>query len=662
MRPQTRFLTAISGRQQVSPTSLNSFRLGASGIGRQRTRPALGQIDDPRRIAPRRIEPPGARHSGEEIARGLGREATRELEVRPLLEQFAAQARESGAFQFKGPAGNPLPFVEVEAQGRAERWVGADGALPALMIQHDLVPRSTTAIRRFFAERCAEQIVGWLNDPDNGFERPDQPLQGLRPRDIAILVRTGKEAAAVRRADQPFTQSEWDSIKNQALRQLTGQRFPGGRIGNSLADIDAANQRANLYIELESGPLQRIGGIEVVGSERYDPGISERLARLSGLTPGAEYDLERLQAAQQRMAASGYFDAVFVYVEPTEQAAMLPVKVQLREARRQKLVLGVGASTDSGARLSVEHLHNRVPGIGWRARSELRLDQKDQTARTDWRSPVDDKGWQWLTEAQLSRLDDSLTRTSSQRLRWGQGQDGETLDRSVYLQYDRARVVQYLPQLLPEAAESSITANYAWSRRRFDDLVSPRRGHGLAVELGAGTTLGTDRQPFARTQARWLGLWPLDRAEAAPGSAAPSNLGRLALRLEGGAVIARDNAPVPETQLFLTGGDNSVRGYGLRDIGVPSANGGVRAGRYKAVVSVEWQRPIWAENGQRSPWENVLFVDGGAVADRAGDLRPKWGVGTGLRYNSPVGPLQVDLAYGLETRELRLHLNVGFSF
>jgi len=487
-------------------------------------------------------------------------------------------------------------------------------------------------------------------------------VQVIFQGDIANLPqaqaqREAIQAAAVRRTDQPFTQSEWDSAKNQALRQLTALRFPGGRISNSLADIDAAGQRANLYIELDSGPLQRIGAIEVVGTERYDPAITERLARLSGLTPGAEYDLERLQAAQQRMAASGYFDAVFVYVEPTEQSAMLPVKVQLREARRQKLVLGVGASTDSGARVSIEHLHNRVPGIGWRARSELRLDQKDQVARTDWRSPVDTKGWQWLTEAQLSRLDDGLTRTTSQRLRWGQGQDGETLDRSVYLQYDRARVVQYLPFPLPEAAESSLTANYAWSRRRFDDPVSPQRGHGLAVELGAGTTLGTDRQPFTRTQARWLGLWPLDRA-----STGPSNLGRLALRLEGGAVVARDNAPVPETQLFLTGGDNTVRGYGLRDIGVPAPGGGVRAGRYKAVMSVEWQRPIWAENGQRSPWENVLFVDGGAVADRAGDLRPKWGVGTGLRYNSPVGPLQIDLAYGLETRELRLHLNVGFSF
>jgi len=37
-------------------------------------------------------------------------------------------------------------------------------------------------------------------------------------------------------------------------------------------------------------------------------------------------------------------------------------------------------------------------------------------------------------------------------------------------------------------------------------------------------------------------------------------------------------------------------------------------------------------------------------------------VGTGIRYNSPVGPLQLDLAYGLEVRRFRIHLNVGFTF
>jgi len=137
--------------------------------------------------------------------------------------------------------------------------------------------------------------------------------------------------------------------------------------------------------------------------------------------------------------------------------------------------------------------------------------------------------------------------------------------------------------------------------------------------------------------------------------------GRLALRLQGGAVWAREDAPIPQTQLFLTGGDTTVRGYGLRDIGVLQTDGSVLAGRYLAVASVEWQRPIWRD-GVRSPWESVVFLDGGAVADRPGDLRASWGVGAGVRYNSPVGPLQLDLAYGLEPKALRLHFNVGFTF
>ena len=57
-----------------------------------------------------------------------------------------------------------------------------------------------------------------------------------------------------------------------------------------------------------------------------------------------------------------------------------------------------------------------------------------------------------------------------------------------------------------------------------------------------------------------------------------------------------------------------------------------------------------------------LFMDAGAVADQPGNLRLQWGVGAGLRYNSPVGPLQVDLPYGLDSKRLRLHLNVGFAF
>ena len=208
----------------------------------------------------------GERH----YALSVNYRSTREL-VQAVNHCFlqAEQARESGAFQFKGPAGNPLPFVEVEAQGRAERWVGSSGALPALMIEHDLVPRSTGAIRKFFAERCAEQIVRWLNDPDNGFERPEEPLQGLRPRDIAILVRTGKEAAAVRRALQrrgvaSVYLSDQDSVyRSDEARDLVHW------LRGVATPQDSGLVRAALALALVGLPLPTLGRI-AIDDEAFD--------------------------------------------------------------------------------------------------------------------------------------------------------------------------------------------------------------------------------------------------------------------------------------------------------------------------------------------------------------------------------------------------------
>ncbi len=474
-------------------------------------------------------------------------------------------------------------------------------------------------------------------------------------RDVQVIV------------DQTFTQDGWDRTKTAALRRLTALRYPGGRIVTSLADVDGQNATARLYIELDSGPRQRLGAIQVEGAQRYDAAISERIVALTGLEPGTDYDLARLQQAQQRLVDSGYYQSAFVFVEPGDGSAPLPVRVQVREAQRQKLVLGIGGSTDNGARISIEHTHNQMPVLGWRALSTLRLERQDSVLSTDWRSPANRDGWSWISLLQAARQEDELVSTTSQRARFGQAQDGEEYDRSIYLQYDRARTITPSQREAGTQGriESSITANYAWSRERFDDPITPNRGHGLAVELGAGTTLGVERKPFGRTQARWLGVLPLGDAprSSTPGLPGPGpKLGRLALRLEGGAVIARDNTPVPDTQLFLTGGDNTVRGYGLRDIGVRQADGSVLAGRYKTVVSLEWQRPIRGDGLTRSPLEHVVFIDGGAVANRVSDLEMQWGVGTGLRYNSPVGPLQVDIAYGLEPRKLRLHLSVGFVF
>ena len=133
-------------------------------------------------------------------------------------------------------------------------------------------------------------------------------------------------------------------------------------------------------------------------------------------------------------------------------------------------------------------------------------------------------------------------------------------------------------------------------------------------------------------------------------------------RAQLGGVFVDNAVNVPFNQLFLTGGDTTVRGYRYQEIGV-SRDGILTAesGRYVASASVEWQRPI-VRNGLMTDWESAVFIDTGAVANRVDQFSFKTGVGVGARWKSPVGPLQIDLAYGQATQALRLHLNVGFVF
>ncbi len=452
-------------------------------------------------------------------------------------------------------------------------------------------------------------------------------------------------------SDQPFTQDGWDAAKTQALRQLVARRYPAGKISYSLADIDPPSHAATLTLELDSGPLYRLGALKVSGLERYDPVLVPRLARLN---PGDIYDQRKLVEAQQRLAGSGYFDSAYVLVDPDSDPNAAPVTVQVREAKLQKVVLGVGLTTDTGPRASIEHTHNRIPGLDWRAVTKLQLDKKLPLAQTEWTSLPDADNWRWVTLARVSRLDDNELVTDAQTLRFGQVQIGDRIDRSTYLQYDRATVTASGTASTLDDARlgdgSALSLNYGWTGRYFDSLPFPSRGYGLGFDVGGGTTMGSNRQPFVRAVGRWLGIAPLER-------------GRIAMRAEGGAVVVANDAAMPATQLFRTGGDTTVRGYGLRDIGIALPNGSTGPGHYMAVASAEWQRPILS-GGLPTDWESTLFVDAGNVADSAADLQRHIavGVGAGARWKSPIGPLQIDLAYGVKTQQVRLHVSVGFVF
>lgn len=548
----------------------------------------------------------------------------------------------------------------------------SDGELNRLLTAAELDARNLLGAMGYFspevrlARRPADdsQAAGTVTlsvvpGPPTTVEQVSVEFTGAIGTDpAAAALRQQIEASSPLRQGMRFTQVAWDAAKQHALRRVSAQRYPTALLCvKTQADIDASAHHARLTIRIDSGPAYKLGGLQISGLQRHDAALVARLARLR---PGADYSQLQLVQAQQRLADSGYFDSVYVSLDTSAEPGAAPVLVQVREARQQKLVLGVGASTDSGARLSAEHTHHKVPWIGWRAVSKLALQRDQRALGTELTAPPDDDNWRWVGAAQTQSDELGSFTVHSQRLRGGRSQAGERIDRSYFLQYDRADSTA--ANATEPVTAQALTANYAFTLRNFDSLPFPSSGWGLGVELGGGSTLGNSRDPFARIVGRWRSYRTFgERSVATAGVVGGTERGRLVMRAELGAVLAKRGVSLPSTQLFLTGGDTSVRGYGRHDIGVTLADGQTTAGRYLATGSLEWQQPIRSK-GVATDWEGAVFVDAGAVADRPADLRAKVGVGAGVRWKSPIGPLQVDLAYGVAAKRLRLHMNVGFSF
>ena len=161
----------------------------------------------------------------------------------------------------------------------------------------------------------------------------------------------------------------------------------------------------------------------------------------------------------------------------------------------------------------------------------------------------------------------------------------------------------------------------------------------------ASSTPG-DNGPFARIYGRLTGYLPLGQRWY--GSA----------RLEVGQLVHDSSVQVPDALGFRAGGDDSVRGYAYRSLAPTNADGGTVSGQRLLTGSVEVARPILP--AIPSLW-GALFIDAGRAVSDWRDYKPAWGYGAGLRWRSPVGPLRVDLARGVDVHRWRLHFSVGIA-
>lgn len=443
---------------------------------------------------------------------------------------------------------------------------------------------------------------------------------------------------------QVFRQAEWSASKNATLAKLRAQGYPTASWSGTSVTVDAESKEATLFLVADSGPAFFFGDIQVEGLKSQP---ASAITNLSPFGRGAPYKEGQLVELQDRIQKINLFDSVFVStdVDPTSAAAV-PVVVQVHEMPLQQATVGVGVSSDTGPRVSFEHLHRQPFGLNWQAKTKAQIGRDESNLQLDLTSHPWEGRKRGLISSQFTyQIDDAHAINTSQRLRVGRLREGERMERTDYLEFQHAKVTSDADVIVSEA--SSLAGTSQWIFRDVDNQILPTKGTTTTVSLTAGQTFSTleSSGTFGRAYARLTGYLPL-----------PAHWYATA-RGEWGQVMARDQVSVPDTLLFRAGGDESVRGYAYRSLGV-KADGVVIGGRSLATGSVELAHPLMASMPNLL---GAVFVDAGDAAGNPSDLHINWGYGAGLRWRSPVGPLKLDAAYGREVHQWRMHFSVGIS-
>jgi len=528
---------------------------------------------------------------------------------------------------------------------------------------------------RFMVETASEQVVELA--ATEGYFSPVSTMKidnSVEPPVVRINVEAGPRTSvsradvrvsgpAVQQAPQqvarlvedwplkvgaPFRQEDWANAKEAGLRALQERRYPAASIASSNAAIQADRNEAELAVDYQSGPLFTLGGLRIKGTERYPESI---IRNVNPLKPGEEYDAGRLLALQRAVQRTPYFGNIVVDVaRDAADPAMAPVDVTVTEYPTQRIRSGVGYATDTGARVEGRYSHNNVFGKAWVFDGQARLEQKRQSAKLDLAMPPDGRAWVNSVNASIERSTLEGVDLRSRRAGLRRARSTDTDDYAYTLQYYRDQLTRIdgapLPPdvITPEGNHQALVAGYSLTRRKVDNPLFPRKGYIASVELGMALQGVLTDQTFFRAYSKLRRYWPVGERDL------------VLVRGELGAVISKgDNAAVPASLLFRTGGTESVRGYDFQSIGNVQGST-VYPTRYLAVAGVEYQR--WFND----TWAGAVFYDVGTATDTWGDKELFQGVGVGARYRSPVGPVNVDIGYGIRNSTFKPHLSLGVAF
>ena len=476
-------------------------------------------------------------------------------------------------------------------------------------------------------------------------ERGEQTL--LRGFQLEILGEAEDDPAFAALAEnlsprigRPFREDAYEALKRGLRRVALERGYFDSRFTTSRVDVYPEELAADVTLTFATGVRYHFGETRIdVDPDMLSDSMLDRFRLWEPGTPYTTADIERLR---RRLLQAGYFESVEVNPQLEVRAdGIVDVDVGLGLRPRHEVSGGVGFVTDFGPRIKSSYENRYLNRRGHQGGVRVNLSPVLQELSSDYRMPLrGDDAW-LVVDATVNREDTDTAESIAQAIgvrRIRGGPWGTRLTESLNLQredFDVASDDDVAILLMPGLALSKTRQiqtrplEIGW---RLDGQI-----RGAASPLSSTTFL----QLYGRAS---IALPLGDRA-------------RFLGRLEVGATAAKSLSELPTSVRYFAGGDRSIRGYKLDALGPTDDQGEISGGRHLAVAGVEFERMV-ADN-----WSVAVFADSGGAFNTFSDAYSS-GIGLGVRWLSPVGPIRIDLAHPLDDSgtSVRLHIGVGSTF
>ena len=487
---------------------------------------------------------------------------------------------------------------------------------------------------------------------------PGEPVR-VRDADIAILGEGGRDrylkqdlGKFVPNTDDIFNHALYEASKTRITRRLAERGYFDADFAAHRVEVTRADNAADIELVWSSGNRYDMGAVDFEQTPKAV--VRERLLRkLIYWEEGQYYHQGRLDRLRESLVALDYFSRIDIQPLPDQAVdGRVPVQVALVPAKRDVYTAGLSYGTESGAgvRLGLERRY--VNSRGHKALAQLDYAQKRKTLTLQYRIPA----FAWLDgwyTASLQFADEQTDYIDSRRIEFVASRSGQ-LNRHLNLVASLHVLRERWAYVAEDDGDPDTPVQYRYATFTFpalraeyidvDSKLFPRRGIGGELLLRGGVEGAGSDASFAQVHAR--ASWFKGLGER----------NRLIVRGEIGHTFTDALTAMPPSLRFYAGGDRSIRGYEWREVGPRIGDFSIGA-KNVVTTSVEFER-YFTES-----WGGAVFVDSGSAFDGT-DVDWHTGVGVGVRWKSPVGPLRFDIARGLDDPDspFTIGLSIGAEF